>query len=292
MRSTRRRSSTAALVLLASFTSWVVAGARVARAEVEGPRIQLSFVPQENLDEVVADITPAMKASPVAVAVEDGRTVAAKDLVGTVQREGVRANLRAGNDIVVFALGALLQSAGQRGLPVAQGTAGAGGAAGRGRERLLTVRLTRFEVEENVRTVGSTYAAEVNALFRLSVGGRLVYEGVGAGAARRYGKSENEENASEVLSDALKEAYAKGLSDAGLHAAWTAPPPPSAAGAPPILQPSPAVAPRRATLLPPAASRAASLPPTSSPISRSSSARDSPPTFLSTTSTSAPSPRR
>jgi len=208
--------------LLLLSLSTLLLGAAAARA-IDGPSVRLSFVPQENLNAPLPALSPAMRGTPIAVAVEDGRSLRARDVIGDVDREGVKASLRAENDVVVFALGALLQSAGQWGLPVTQGTAGA---EGRGPGRVLTVRLTRFWVDESVKPVGSTYVAEVNALFRLSEGGRLVYEGVGAGTARRYGKSENEENTSEVLSDALKEAFAKGLSDPGLHAAWTGEPRP------------------------------------------------------------------
>jgi hypothetical protein len=211
-----------------------LAGVGTARA-VDGPLVRLTFVPQENVNAPVATISAALKGAPIAVAVEDGRAVRSRDVVGEVDREGIRANVRAENDVVVYALGALVQSAGQWGLPVVQGTAGT---QGRGPGRVLTVRVTRFWVDENVKPVGSTYAAEVNALFRLSDGGRLVYEGVAAGTARRYGKSENEENYSEVLSDALKETYAKGLSDPGLQSAWTAGPRDTA--------PRPRLAPREA----------------------------------------------
>jgi hypothetical protein len=215
-------SSTSKLRFEAVLLSLLVslAGAAGARA-VDGPVVRLTFVPQENLNAPIATISPAMKGTPIAVAVEDGRALRARDVIGSVDREGIRANVRAASDVVVFALGALVQTAGQWGLPVVQGTAGA---QGRGPGRVLTVRVTKFWVDENVKAVGSTYASEVNALFRLSDGGHLVYEGVAAGTARRYGKSENEENYSEVLSDALKETYAKGLSDPGLQSAWTAGP--------------------------------------------------------------------
>lgn len=209
-----------------------LAGGAAARA-IDGPSVRLAFVPQENVNAPTPSLTPAMKGSPIAVAVEDGRSLRARDVVGAVDREGVKASIRAENDVVVFALGALVQAAGQWDLPVTQGTAGA---EGHGPGRVLTVRLTRFWVDESVKPLGSTYVAEVNALFRLSDGGRLVYEGIGAGTARRYGKSENEENTNEVLSDALKEAFAKGLSDPGLHAAWT--------GGPHEMEPRPRLAPR------------------------------------------------
>ncbi len=271
-----------------------LAGAAGAGAAVEGPRIQLTFVPQENVGAPVAAISPAMRTTPIAVAVEDGRTVAARDVVGTVRREGVDANIRAANDVVVYALGALVQTAGQWGLQVVQGTAGA---EGHGPGRLLTVRLTRFRVDETVRTVGSTYSAQVDALFRLTDGGRLVYEGVGAGTARRYGKSENEENYSEVLSDALKEAFAKGFSDPGLQNAWTAGPralePPAPHGMP--AEPGPSGSSGSSGSArgpPPRPARRGSRRAISWPISRSCSARASRPISWSTTSTSGPSPPR
>jgi len=86
----------------------------------------------------------------------------------------------------------------------------------------LAGKLTRFHILESNKAVGSTYNADVRVTFALKdAQGRTLWEGNGTGDATRYGHSYSAENANEVLSDALKEAYADAFNNPGLQSAWT-----------------------------------------------------------------------
>jgi hypothetical protein len=50
--------------------------------------------------------------------------------------------------------------------------------------------------------------------------GKTLAQGSGTGTAHRYGHAHSPENINEVLSDALKEAYANVLADPELQKAW------------------------------------------------------------------------
>ena len=79
----------------------------------------------------------------------------------------------------------------------------------------------RFDVDESNKALGSIYATEVRLGFVVKdAGGKTLAEGTGMGTAHRYGHAHSPENINEVLSDALKEAYANVLADPGLQRAW------------------------------------------------------------------------
>jgi hypothetical protein len=66
------------------------------------------------------------------------------------------------------------------------------------------------------------YNAEVQVSFALkNASGAVLWEGTSNGDAGRYGKSRSEDNANEVLSDAIKQAYSDLFGNAGLQEAWT-----------------------------------------------------------------------
>ena len=65
------------------------------------------------------------------------------------------------------------------------------------------------------------YGTEVKLAFILKdAHGNNLAEGLGTGSAHRYGHAHSPENINEVLSDALKEAYANVLADPGLQKSW------------------------------------------------------------------------
>jgi hypothetical protein len=83
------------------------------------------------------------------------------------------------------------------------------------------VKLVHYFVREADQAMGSSYAAEARVVFAFRTPtGNTVAEGTAAGSARRYGRKRSAENCTEVLSDAIKEAYARLLDDPGLQAAW------------------------------------------------------------------------
>lgn len=85
----------------------------------------------------------------------------------------------------------------------------------------LQLRLTRFQVDESNKAVGSTYTAQVHFAYLMSDSqGAVLAEGAAAGTANRYGRARSSANCAEVLSDALREAFARVLADGPLQTAW------------------------------------------------------------------------
>ena len=88
-------------------------------------------------------------------------------------------------------------------------------------DRVLVVSVTRFYIDESNKALGSIYTSEVKLSYTLKTGGgKTLAEGVGTGSTHRYGRAHSEENINEVLSDALKEAFASVLNDSGVQSAW------------------------------------------------------------------------
>ncbi len=111
-------------------------------------------------------------------------------------------------------------------------------------DRVLQLRLTRFNVNESNKAIGSTYNAEVHFAYSLLDGqGRTLTEGATAGTAARYGRARSGENCAEVLSDALKDAFTKAIADPVLHRAWASGQPTPSAASPAGAGPAPAAAP-------------------------------------------------
>ena len=50
--------------------------------------------------------------------------------------------------------------------------------------------------------------------------GKILAQGAASGSTHRYGRAHSEDNINEVLSDALKEAFANVLDDSKLQSAW------------------------------------------------------------------------
>ena len=89
------------------------------------------------------------------------------------------------------------------------------------------------------------YNAEVNLSATLKdARGATLWEGTAGGDAARYGKSRSEDNANEVLSDAVKSALSDLFGNSGLQSAWlgkkgaTAAPAAAAAPASPAVSPA------------------------------------------------------
>lgn len=116
----------------------------------------------------------------------------------------------ASGDVVAFVAGAVEQMARGQGLKTGEPSA-----------RLLDLRLTKFMVNESNKAMGSTYSAEVHFAYTLrSADGTKLTEGAASGQANRYGRARSTENCSEVLSDAMKDAFMKVLGDDTLQSTW------------------------------------------------------------------------
>ena len=186
-----------------------------AAARDESLRITLHFSPQESTHAATPDLPAQFLSAPLDVIFEDGRPAADKDVVGEVLDDDKSSPIHAANDVADFAKKILLDNAAAWGIKVAPGA-----------ERSLKVKLVRFFVSQSSKAVGAMFGSEARALVSYTERRRVLWEGSATGSTHRYGKR-NEENLNEVLSDALKEAYA--FSDPGLQAALSGQRPAAAA---------------------------------------------------------------
>jgi hypothetical protein len=182
-----------------------------ARGNLKDLTVPLKYTPQEGVHTTSADLTPAMLEKAIDIRVEDARKLADPLLIG----QGTGGDdkvfpIHADHDVIAF-----IQEM----------------VTGMGREwsikqehpapRTLVLQVTRFYVDESNKALGSMYGTEVKFAFVLKdAKGNNLAEGVGTGSAHRYGHAHSPENINEVLSDALKEAYANVFADPGLQKSW------------------------------------------------------------------------
>jgi hypothetical protein len=177
-----------------------------------GPfNITLRYAPQESVSTSVPNLMLGASDIPVRLSIEDGRTIADPAVIGDSTDDDDRVwPVRAATDLLAWANEVLLKNAGEWGIRVSDSA-----------PLQLKGSLIRFMVTESNKPVGSVYNADIRVAFRLlDARGNLLWEGNAAGDATRYGKARNEDNVNEVLSDAIKEAYATALGDTALQNAW------------------------------------------------------------------------
>jgi hypothetical protein len=202
----------------------------LAKADDKGIfKITLRFMPQESVGSSTPTLALGISDRPIQLSIEDGRTVPDPIVIGESTDDDDRPwPVHATNDVAAWANEVLLKAAADWGIRIAADAPLA-----------LTGKLTRFHIMESNKPVGSVYNADVRVAFQLKNSqGQLLWEGTAPGDATRYGKKRSADNANEVLSDAIKEAYATLIADAALQNAWLgksgpvagaspAPPPPS-----------------------------------------------------------------
>ena len=177
-----------------------------------GPfNITLRYAPQESVGTSVPTLTMGISDVPLRLSIGDARTITDPAVIGDSTDDDDRVwPIRATSDLVGWANEVLLKNAGEWGIRVSDSA-----------PLQLKGSLLRFKVNESNKPVGSVYNADVQVGFRLlDAKGQTLWEGNAPGDATRYGKSRNEDNVNEVLSDALKEAYATALGDPALQNAW------------------------------------------------------------------------
>ncbi|HEV7764558.1 MAG TPA: SHOCT domain-containing protein [Thermoanaerobaculia bacterium] len=174
--------------------------------------VNLKFVPQEGVQSESPDIPPAMLEQPYELRVEDGRAAADALTIGQgTDDDDHKFPIRAGSDVIPYVKDTLSELSADWGLKTAKPG-----------PRVLTVKLSRFFIDESNKALGSMYASEVKLSWVLSdAKGTKLAEGAGSGSANRYGRSRSGDNISEVLSDALKEAFTDVLATHSLQTAWT-----------------------------------------------------------------------
>ena len=174
--------------------------------------VNLKFIPQEGVHSESPDLPPSMLERSYELRVEDGRSAADATRIGKGTDDDDEVfSINAGSDLVAYTKETLAGISADWGLKTADSS-----------DRVLTLKIARFFVEESNKALGSMYASEVKLSWILSdaKGARLA-EGAGSGSAHRYGRAGSAENCSEVLSDALKEAFGDVLASASLQTAWT-----------------------------------------------------------------------
>lgn len=201
-----RRLSAFLLILLASSVAY---GRGATPKELV---IDLKFKPQEGVHSDSPALPPAMLEKSVDLRVEDGRKEADPRVIG----QGTGGNdktfpIRAGNDIAPF-VKEVIDSVGKSwSLNTATPS-----------DRILNISVTRFFLDESNKALGSMYSSDVKLAFTLKdAKGKVLAEGVGSGSTHRYGRAHSVENSNEVLSDALKEAFANVLDDSSMQTAWS-----------------------------------------------------------------------
>ncbi|HEX7832883.1 MAG TPA: SHOCT domain-containing protein [Thermoanaerobaculia bacterium] len=191
-----------------AFTFAFTVSARDTRKELN---VTLKFAPQEGVQSNSPDLAAGVTEKPIALLVEDARGGDAAVIGQGTNDDDATFPIRATSDVVPFIHETLKDVATNWGVKIDDGA-----------DRVLTIRLARFTVDESNKALGSVYEAEARLAFVLSdKSGKKLAEGSGSGSATRYGRARSADNCNEVLSDSLKEAFATVLSDSRLQDAWT-----------------------------------------------------------------------
>jgi len=182
-----------------------------ARGNLKELTVQLKYVPQEGVHTSSADMPPGMLDQTVAVKVEDARKLPDLTVIGHgTGGDDKSFPIHADREVRGFVQETLAGignewSLKQEGTPV----------------RKLNIQIAGFDIDESNKALGSLYSADAKLAFTLTdAQGRVLASGVGSGSTHRYGRAHSPDNINEVLSDALKEAYANVLADQALQTAW------------------------------------------------------------------------
>jgi len=192
--------------------TFLVAASAAGRDTTKELTVDLRFAPQEGVQSNAPDLTPAVLERTVALRLEDGRGTDAASSIGQgTNDDDQRFPIRASTDVIPYLTDTVGQLATGWDMKIAEPS-----------DRLLTLRLTRFFVDESNKALGSVYAAEVKFTYILADGaGNRLLEGAASGSAHRYGRARSADNCNEVLSDSLKEAFANVVSEPRLQEAWS-----------------------------------------------------------------------
>jgi hypothetical protein len=212
----------------------LAAGSAAAAKDLGPFKMTLRYMPQESVGASTPTLALGISERPIQVSIADGRTVTDPVVIGESSDDDDRVwPVQATNDVLAWANEALTKNAADWGVRLSPDA-----------PLSLSDHLMRFNVAESNKPVGSMYTAEVRVAFQLKNGqGQTLWEGTGAGDATRYGKSRSQENASEVLSDALKGAYAAVFAEPALQNAWLGKTGPVASVAPAAAPAAPGVSP-------------------------------------------------
>jgi predicted secreted protein len=175
--------------------------------------IPLKFIPPTKLGKATPQFREGISNKPIAIAIEDVRQVATKDLIG----EGTGF----GDDTFRIRFAGFLPSYLKTTVQDRFGTWGV--QTDEKANLVLTIKVTRFHVAEKHAFYGSMFTAEVQLPWTLTDrAGHVFASGTAIGAGKTKGRWRNPINCEEVLADALQQAAAVAASDAKLQDAWLA----------------------------------------------------------------------
>lgn len=202
-----RESAARIVVILLSLNFCPV----VSTAREDDRTLTLVYVPQESTGAPMPSLDTAIVSRPVEIIFEDAREQVEPSVVGDGTGDDDQHFVwKASNDVKKFCHQTFVRI-----------VSGWGVRSEPGASRILRVRLNQFNLSERDQAVGSMYLAEVRVTGQMEErAGDVLGLGAGAGDARRYGKKRSGQNSIEVLSDAMKEAFANLLDDSALRAAW------------------------------------------------------------------------
>lgn len=175
--------------------------------------IPLKFIPTTKPGSFAPSLREGVSNRPIAIAIEDVRSVKTKDLVG----DGTGT----GDDTFRIRFAGHLPSYLKT---TVQDRFNAWGVQSEEKSNLvLTLRVTRFHVHETHAFYGSIFTAEVQLPWSLADrSGRIFASGTAMGTGKTKGRWRNPINCEEVLADALQEAAAAVVGDGKLQEAWLA----------------------------------------------------------------------
>ena len=173
--------------------------------------VPLKFTPQESVTANSVALPPSVLDRVLEIRIQDARDLPDLKTIGTGLDDGeVKFAIKSTTDVVPFVSESFATMAAAQSLK-----------KGATAERVLQLRLTRFNINASKKALGATYLAEVHfAVTLLDAAGQPLYEGAVAGSTSRYGRGRSTANANEVVSDALKDAFTKTIGEPALQQAW------------------------------------------------------------------------
>ena len=190
------------LILLCAFT---------AAAQDAPVTVMLQYKPQEGVSKENPTFPGGFKDKNVSLKVVDGRKVRTPGTIGEGTGDDDRVfPIQTDDNVPRYAADVLNTVAYQWGLLTVSPP-----------ERIVTVKLSNFYVTESNKAVGSMYSGDVTIDYTLTdAAGKTLASGTVSGDTKRYGRARSKDNYSEVLSDALKEAYLNMFNEPALQDGW------------------------------------------------------------------------
>lgn len=199
--------------LRASVLCCIVWVSVVAAAKAPDAKVELLYVPQQVIGGSSADLPEAIQNTPVDITLQDARKLSEATFLGVrTTDDNQKISLHSSGPIEPFVENILINDARTWGATVSVDA-----------KWRMNVELLKFEVTETNQAVGAMYQAETKARLTLrEPTGRAVWSATTAGDATRYGRKYSNRNINEVLSDAVREAFASALDEPTLHSIWGA----------------------------------------------------------------------